>query len=97
MPDLATVHITRDRGPWWFRVQSFGIELDGALVERIRGGETRTITTPPGRHCVRVKFRMIVRSEEVSEHMEAGDQLRLECGTDRRGYPYLRVVSSGTP
>ena len=48
----AAIRIGRSGGPWWFRVQSFKVELDVVLVDGLKGGEERTLRVQPGQHKV---------------------------------------------
>jgi hypothetical protein len=84
------IRVQRDRGWPWFRFQPFSLELDGSIVEKIGGGQSVHVPTPPGDPRVRVRFRATVWSDPVTLTLAEGEQHTLQCGTDWRGYPWLR-------
>jgi len=94
MTEAATIRLRRIPKRWWFGFQPFGIELDGLLVGKITGGHATSISVPPGRHQIRVKFRVWVWSKALLVDVVAGDVVHLDCGNDRLGYPWFRYAPS---
>lgn len=88
----ARIRVVRVRGPWWFAFQPFTIELDGAAIGRLRGGESLFHEVSPDEHRVRVKFRLVVWSDTLALSVTEDQELVLACRTDRRGYPSIRVA-----
>lgn len=83
------VQVDRSRGWPWFRFQPFSVELDGSIVEKVRGGQTIRVPTSSGEHRVRVRFRTTVWSDPVTITLADGEERTLQCDTDWRGYPWL--------
>lgn len=88
---MATVRILRVRGRWWFAFQPFTIEIDGAVVGKLRGGEALVREVSPGQHRVRVKFRT-VWSEVLLISAAQGQEQVLTSRTDRAGYPSITTA-----
>lgn len=89
MASGAVLRLERKRGWPWFAFQPFSVEIDGSIVEKVRGSQTVTLSLTPGDHRIRVRFRAVVWSDPVVVTMADGDQSVLICDTDWRGYPSL--------
>jgi hypothetical protein len=87
----AVLRLERKRGWPWFAFQPFSVEIDGSITERVRGGQTVTLSLAPGEHRIRVRFRAVVWSDPIIATAADGDQLVLTCDTDWRGYPWLAL------
>lgn len=85
----STIEVTRRPGWPWFRFQAFLIEMDGSIVGKIRGGQTRLVQVAAGEHRIRVRFRLVVWSDVVIVTLKQEETARLTCDTDWRGYPTL--------
>jgi hypothetical protein len=89
----AAIRINRRPGWPWFRFQPFSIEVDGSIVEKVRGGQTVHLAVSSGEHRIRVRFRAVVWSDPVVIAMADGEESILDCDTDWRGYPWLTARS----
>jgi hypothetical protein len=85
----SAVRIDRRRGWPWFRIQPFSVELDGRIVEKMRGGQSISLPVSSGEHRIRVCFRTLVWSEPVVITLGEDEGCVLECDTDWEGYPWL--------
>jgi hypothetical protein len=86
----ATIRVSRPRGKWWFAFQPLSLELDGAIVGKLVGGDTLTIEVSPGEHVLRVKFRLVVWSDRLTLFVASGEERLVECRSDWAGYPSIR-------
>jgi hypothetical protein len=85
----TAIRIDRRSGWPWFRFQPFSIELDGSIVDKVRGGQTVRLPVSSGEHRIRVRFRTVVWSDPVVVALAEGEERILHCDTDWRGYPSL--------
>jgi hypothetical protein len=90
MSQGASIRISRSQKRWWFGVQAFRIELDGAIVAKLYGGESRVIGVDPGEHVLRAKFRYVVWSDRLRVSVDEGEERVVSCQTDRLGYPSIQ-------
>ena len=89
---MATIRVFRVRGRPWFAFQPFSVEVDGAVVGKLRGGKALDCEVSPGQHRVRVKFRMTVWSDVLSVSVAEGQVEVLACRNDWAGYPSITTA-----
>lgn len=87
------IRIIRVRGRWWFAFQPFSIEIDGAVVGKLRGGQSLAFDVAPGQHPVRVRFRTVWSEVLLASGGEDQEQV-LMCQTDRAGYPSITTAKA---
>jgi hypothetical protein len=68
------------------------VEIDGAVVGTLRGGEALVREVSPGQHRVRVKFRTTVWSNVHLVSAVEGQEAVLVCRNDRAGYPSVMAA-----
>jgi hypothetical protein len=90
------IRVSRTKGKWWFAFQLFALELDGTIVGKLAGGESKAIEVQPGEHVLRVKFRRVAWSDKFTLSVPEGEQRLVECQTDWAGYPSIRFIPAVT-
>ena len=58
----------------------------------VPGGGTFRVSASPGPHRFRVRFRLSVWSDPLDVTIDPEEELQLVCGTDWRGYPWVRIA-----
>jgi hypothetical protein len=91
MDDVGgTIVVTRLRRGWRF-FELVTVEIDGQEVGRLRQEQVGSYRVSPGRHFVRIRYRITTKSEQLMVQVADGSTVELECTHDRIGYPIMRI------
>jgi hypothetical protein len=73
-----TLRVTRNPAPWRDRPRAYKVLVDGAVVGKIRNGESADFSVPPGHHEIRLKMDW-TGSQVFSLDAEPGEVAHFEC------------------